>query len=410
MKKIFRIIVFIFFVNASFAQNTTTAKIKIVATSGLHKLVLPVEIRSSSNEDLSNFRILDSKGIEVPYFYKNTHEDFKNSDIINYKIISKIIIHKKQTTIVFENAIRGINALILTIANYDGEKSYNLSGSNDQNQWYGLSNNNILDDLNSEKGLYIDKIISLPKNNYKFLKIELDDKKTLPINIESISTNNQITVPQNLLPVNYSNKQITELKSAKKTQIHIVFENTNFLDQINFDISNPKLYKRYATIYKIVIQKIKHKFVDQKVELTSFELNSNSQNTFNLSLLHEKEFYIEIENDDNQPLEIKEIQFFQFPVSVIADLKLHENYTIKTGNLNVLAPVYDISNFKNSISNNLPIAEISEIQTPKTINEVHIKKAFWEESWFLWVCISVAAIAILYFTSSLIKDMKKSEE
>ncbi len=407
--KLNKIITFLFFVSVSFAQNTTTAKLKPVTENGLHKIVLPTSIRSISKEDLSDFRILDSKENEVPYFYKNTTEATRSCDYIAYKIISETIIPKKQTTVIFENPITNIESLILTIANYDGEKTYNLSGSNNQNQWYGLSNNNILSDLNSEKGLYSDKIILLPKNNYKFLKIELDDKKTLPISIRSISNNNYITTLSNLLPIDYANLETTELKSEKKTQIHIVFDNSQFLNQIKFKITEPKLYKRYATIYKIVNTKVKHKFVDQKIELIGFELNADSKNTFNLSNIHEKDFYIAIENDDNQPLQIKDIQFFQIPVYVIADLKVNENYTIRTGNPNAIAPVYDLENFEKSISNKLPEAKIIEIIMPKLTFDVATKKQFWEQSWFLWVCICVAAIAILYFTMSLIKDLKKSE-
>ncbi len=399
-----------FFANATFAQNTTNAKLKPVLVNGLHKLVLPAEIRSFSNEDLSDFRILDSKGNEVPYFSDKNAESISNSNYKEYKIISKSEIPKKQSLFIFENPEKTINQVALTIANYDGEKTYSLSGSNDQQQWFGISNNSYLSDLNASDATFVSKTITFPLTNYKFIKIDLDDKKSLPIRIIGVGNFNLKSQLTSLLPIAYSKKTVTEIKAEKKTQIHVVFENTNFLDQIHFSISNPKLYKRYATIYKIVSEKIKHKFVNQKVEIIGFELNSDSQNTFNLASLHEKDFYIEIQNDDNQPLEIKDIEFSQVPVYVIADLKTNENYTVKTGNPDLMAPVYDISNFKNSISSNLPIAEILDIQTPKIATEVVAKKEFWQESWFMWVCICVAAIAILYFTSSLIKDMKKSEE
>lgn len=410
MKKITRIIAFLFFVNASFAQNTTTAKIKPVTSNGLHKLVLPVEIRSFSEEDLSDFRIIDSKGNEVPYFSDKKTEAISNSNYKEYKIVSKSEIPKKQSLFIFENPEKTINQVSLTIANYDGEKTYSLSGSNDQKQWFGISNNNYLSDLNASDATFVSKTIDFPLTNYKYIKIDLDDRKSLPIRIIGVGNFNLKTQLTTLLPVAFKQKTITELKPEKKTQIHVVFDNVNLLDQIHFDIPSPKLYKRYATIYKIVSEKVKHKFVDRKTELISFELNSDSQNTFNLASLHEKEFYIEIGNDDNQPLEIKNIQFSQIPVQVVADLKASENYTIKTGNPNLMAPVYDISNFKNSISNNLPTAEILDVQTPKITSKITTKRQFWQESWFMWVCICVAAIAILYFTSSLIKDMKKSEE
>ncbi len=406
--KIFNLIAFLLLANIGMAQNSTTAKLEKVTKNGLHKIILPTAIRSISKEDLSDFRILDSKGNEVPYFYKNNIESTSTSNYIEYKIISEVIIPKKQTTIIFENPEKSISSLLLSIANYDGEKTYNLLGSNDQKQWYGLSNNSILSELSAPEDLNVVKTISFPLNNYKYLKIELDDKKSLPISIQRIGNDNSKTKYTDLLQVDYANKEISELKSEKKTRIHILFENSQFLNQVRFQIAEPKLFKRNVRIYKLETRKVKHKFETFESEITTFELNSDSQNAFNLSTINEKDFYIEIENQDNQPLKIQAIQFFQIPVSIIADLKTNENYSIKTGNPEAISPVYDIENFKNSITTELPLAKISEIVMPKLSANIAQEKPFWEQSWFMWVCISIGAIAVLYFTSSLLKDLNKN--
>jgi hypothetical protein len=405
--KIYNLIIVLFCTNVIFAQNTT-AKIEKVKTDGLHKIVLPANVRSASNDDLSDFRILDSKGNEVPYFYKNANDAVTTSDYVEYKIISETRIPKKQTTIIFENPERSINSLLLSIANYDGEKTYNLSGSNDQKQWNGLSNNSLLSDLNALEDLNVMKTISFPLNNYKFLKIELDDKKSLPISIQRIGNENSQTKYSDLLSVDYANKEITELKAEKKTKIHILFANEQFLNQIKFEISEPKLYKRLVRIYKLENRKVKHKFENFENEILNFELSSDSQNSFNLLNIREKDFYIEIENQDNQPLKIAEIKFFQIPVSVISDLKSNENYTISTGKPDLMAPVYDIENFKNSISNNLPIATISEIKSAGKTTENATPKSFWQQPWFMWVCLSLGAIVVIYFAASLVKDLNKN--
>jgi hypothetical protein len=405
--KIYNFLMLIICVNVSFAQSIT-AKISNVKTDGLHKIILPTNVRSASNDDLSDFRILDSKGNEVPYFYRNIKDEIKYSNYVAYTITSETVIPKKQTTIIFENPEKSISSVMLFIANYEGQKSYNLSGSNDQKQWYGLSNNNILSDLNTPEDLNVIKTISFPLNNYKFLKIELDDKKSLPISIQRIGKSDTQTIKTDLLPVNYVNKQITELKLDKKTKIHIQFDRPQFLNQIQFEIAEPKLYKRMAIVYKLETQKAKHKYETFQKEITSFELSSDSKEAFNLSDMHEKDFYIEIENQDNQPLKINNITFFQIPVFVVSDLKANENYTIKTGNPKLGTPVYDIENFKNNISDNLPIATITNIESKNIQEAVMQSKSFWQQPWFMWVCISLGGIVILYFASSLVKDLNKN--
>ena len=403
--KIFKIIAFLLAANVGFAQNATTAKLDKIASNGLHKIILPTAIRSISQENLSDFRILDSKGNQVPYYYKNENEAKSTNNYVEYKIISSTNIPKKNTTIIFKNPEKNISSVLLSIANYDSEKIYNLSGSNDQKQWFGLLNNNVLTDLNAPEELNVLKKITFPLNNYKFLKIELDDKKSLPISIERIGNDNSSTSFAALLPVDYANKKITEIAADKKTKIHILFDNAQFLNQIKFEIAAPKLYKRSARMYKLVTQKVKHKFETFEQEITSLELNANTTNEFNLYNIHEKDFYIEIENQDNQSLQISEIKFFQIPVSIIADLKNNENYTIKTGNPDEIAPIYDLENFKNSIASNLPEAKIIEIVMPKLSPKITAEKPFYQQSWFMWVCIGFGGLAVLYFTSSLLKDL-----
>ncbi len=407
MMKITKIIFFLLTANAGMSQNFTTAKISNVNKNGLHTIVLPTQIRSISKEDLADFRILDSKGNEVPYFYNSANEATTTSNYAEYKIISENSIPKKTTTIVFENSEKSISSVLLSIANYDGEKTYNLSGSNDQKQWYGLSNNNVLYDLSAPEELNVTKMISFPLTNYKYFKIELDDKKSLPISIQRIGNDSSQTKFNDLLPVNYASKEIKDFKAEKKTKIHIQFDSSQFLNQVRFEIAEPKLFKRNVRLFKLETRKVKHKFETFEQEITAFELNSDSKNAFNLFNIYEKDFYIEIENQDNQPLKISNVSFFQVPISVIADLKTSEKYTLKTGNPNAIAPNYDIENFKNSITAELPEAKISEIVIPKLSQKNVQEKQFWEQPWFMWVCICVGGIAVLYFSLSLLKDINK---
>ncbi|WP_395074099.1 hypothetical protein [Flavobacterium sp.] len=404
--KLYNLFFLLFCANVSFAQNTT-AKIEKVKADGLHKIVLPTNVRSASNDDLSDFRILDSKGNEVPYFVNKNLEPISDANYKEYKIISRSEIPKKQSTLIFENSDKTINQVALTIANYEGEKTFTISGSNDQKEWFGISNNNYLSDLNASDATSVSKTINFPLTNYNYIKINLDDKKSLPIRIISIGNFNFKTIATSFLPVNYNKKTITELKSDKKTLLHFEFEKAINIENIKFQISNPKLFKRYAKIYRNETRKVKHKTENYHAFMANFELSSDSKNTFTLAGIKEKDFYIEIENQDNQPLTIDNIQFFQYPVSIIADLKANENYTIKTGNSNATLPVYDIENFKNNIPNNLPTATISEIKFAEKAVENNSPKSFWQQPWFMWVCISLGAIAILYFASSLVKDLNK---
>lgn len=394
-------------VTLSVAQNNTTAKIKAVANNGLHKIILPPEIRSFSNKDLRDFRIYDAKANEVPYFLIQNENETVTNNFNEYKIVSKTVSPKNTTTIVIENpTAQNYNEITLYIANSNVVKTYSISGSDDQKEWFGLSNSKELYDLNSNTETYAVKTISFPLCSYKFLRIDLDDKKTLPINIlKAGNFKNQIQ-SNSLLQIAPKSFTLTQLPSKKETLIHIVFDTPQIVNQVNFNISKPNFYNRNATIYKNVTRKIKRKTETYSETLATFELNSDTKNTFSIPELFEKEFFIKIENQDNQPLTISEVKCLQIPISIITDLNANEEYSIKTGNPSLNAPQYDLSNFENNISNKLPETSIYEIK--RTIPKEHsiANKSFWQQAWFMWICIIIGGIVILYFTTSLIKDMK----
>ena len=405
----YKFLIFFLVSNIVIAQTKTNARINYDGKEGLHKIVIPSEIRSFSNEDLSDFRILDSNKNEVPYFSFRNENQSITSDFKEYSIISKTEILRKASTLIVENPEPKLNSISLFIANYNDAKNYSISGSNDQKKWFGLTNSGILDDLNSPDLPSVVKSIAFPLMTYKYLKFDFNDSISLPINVLKVGNFSNKSNKNQMLSVAYNQKLITELKADKKTRIHIVFNNFQFLDQIKFTIANPKMYKRSVRIFKKVNRKVKHKFKMVDEEITNFDLNSETQNTFDLNSIHEKELIIEIENLDNPPLTIANIQFFQTPIIVIADFQANQNYTISTGDKTLFAPQYDIENFKNSISTNLPEAKIEDINISKEATNKSEIKPFWQQNWFMWLCISLGGIAIFYFAISLMKDMNQKQ-
>ena len=96
MKQI-KLLIALAFVNVVMAQNTT-GTLETVSKVGLYEISLPNEIRSFSNRDLSDFRILDSNNKEVPYFIREKRNSIKTSEYVEFEIVSKKVIKDKNTT------------------------------------------------------------------------------------------------------------------------------------------------------------------------------------------------------------------------------------------------------------------------------------------------------------------------
>lgn len=393
----------------AFAQHITTAKLETVAKSGLHKIDLPPEIRSFSKEDLSDFRIYNAKGNEIPYYLYPENQKVVLRNFDEFPILSRTAIPKKSTTIVIENqSEKPLNQISLRIGNSDVIKTYNLSGSNDKEQWFGLSNKQTLSHLNSLETTSSLKTIPFPLSSYRYLKIDFNDQKTLPINVLKVGNfRNQIqdSPLAELIP---NNSKTVLISAEKKSLIHLTFENKQIINQITFRVSSPAFYKRAARIYCNKSRKVKRRTEYFQETILNFELNSNTKNEIVLPQIFEKEISIAIDNQDNQPLNFSEIKLYQIPLTLIADLKANENYTLKTGLPNLKAPQYDLENFKNKIHGNLAKVQIIEIKQEKAATNHQKNKPFWQHSLFLWICIALGGMALLYFSIRLVQDMKNN--
>lgn len=135
-------------------------------------------------------------------------------------------------------------------------------------------------------------------------------------------------------------------------------------------------------------------------------MNSKSKNRFEFQNFLAKEFIVEIDNQDNPVLEIKKINIFQLPVTILSDLKSNENYTLKIDST-WSAPQYDLANSGIDFNQNYPVATISNLEKLDVAESKVEAKTFWQTPLFMWVCIVLAVVIIGYFALGLIKDMNK---
>lgn len=392
--------------NVFWAQ--TTAKIENVETNGLHRIYLDSGITSYSREDLADLRIYDAKQTEIPYVFPQPTYDGYSYKFVPFHIVEKSTVPKKSTSIVVENPMAQIDEFTLYIANAEVTKKFTVSGSNDNKQWFGIVNNAELSDIKNERTTSQYKSITFPLTAYRYLKIDLDDRKTLPINILSAGYFKNQKRPQQRFEILHPKLTTTEKKIEKQTLIAVDFEKPTHLSSIWFVVSEPNIYKRGVRIYKNVTHTVRRKTQTRQEGLLNFELASDKNNWFETLDLFEKEFFIAIDNRDNPPLQFSKIEFLQQLPYIVADLKAGESYTLETGKPSRTQPDYDLSAANPKLFDSIPEAKLTQLKHTdfKTTSASSETKSFWQQSWFMWLCISLGGLVIAYFTTSLVRDMK----
>ena len=404
MKKIFSLLYTFFALNFSLAQNYQ-GKISQVSESGLHQIVLSPELRSATQNNLDHLRIFDAKNNEVPYvLFEGKSTDLQYE---NLTIVSKNAVPNKATSIIVSNEkALNLDHLTFKIANTDVDKTYSISGSNDNKEWFGLVINQKIIGLNDAGENFVERDFAFPLNNYKFLKIDFIDKNSLPINVLEVGLEKNYAVKKSKIELQNFEQKVTTDKKNKQTKITISFKDPQVIDAIGFNISAPNFYLRDA---RIVINKTriqKRSEVDYAETVSNFQLNSKVKSSFEVSELFVKEFTIEIDNQDNPELEIKKISLFQNPVSILADLKANENYTLKIDS-KLAAPAYDLAQSGIDFNQTYPVATISNLDKIDNPKEAESAQSFWQTPLFMWLCIGFAVLIIGYFAVAMIKDLNK---
>jgi hypothetical protein len=237
-------------------SQSHNATISNIQKDGFHKITISPKVISASQDNLDYFRILDKSKKEVPFVvFENL-----NRIALHYK---KVTIVKKSTSkysissiIISDLDLKNNTELILLISNSNINKTYSISGSNNQQNWFGLVSNQILSDLNNEKGTSVKKTITIPKNSYRFLRLDFNDKKSLPINILDIGYyENKKNAIQTTYLTDFKYK-ISGDKKRKKTIITFSSNEFQKVDGISFDVKT-KLFSRRALLFVNSTRKVR---------------------------------------------------------------------------------------------------------------------------------------------------------
>lgn len=402
MKKIYSLLAVLvcFF---GYSQNYK-GEISDVKQSGLNQITIDPTVRAFAKNDLRYLRILDSKQNQIPYAFVN--QKTQSDSYSPFKIVSKTTIPDSISSLVIQNEMRNrIRNFSLQIQNTSLTKSYSVSGSNDGNQWFGLVQDQMLTDLESVNSTSVSKIISFPTNTYGYLRIVINDKKSLPINVLAVGIAETQLIPEKLVEIKDFSYKILEDQKLKMTKIVFSASNNFDIDAIAFDISTD-YYNRSASITAKRERRTKKRTNSYEEEVVSFNLNSKKDRTIYFSTINENEFTIEIENQDNQPLNIKGIQVLQKPLVIVSKLNKDEKYSLVI-DTTYSKPSYDLESFVAGTVVNLPEVTIMNFTKLNKQNTLQAEKSFWQTKLFMWLCIIFGGGIVAYFAFGLLKDMKE---
>ena len=90
----------------------------------------------------------------------------------------------------------------------------------------------------------------------------------------------------------------------------------------------------------------------------------------------------------------------------MANLKSTDSYEVIV-DTSFSKPNYDLKNFEFENSKELKVLTVENFRKSTVVKKQNKEQKFWQTKWFLWICIAIGALAVIYFALGMLKDMKE---
>jgi hypothetical protein len=402
MNKRFFTLLGLFTISTSlFAQQTFKyrAALPKVDTSGFYALGLTPDILARSQSNLADIRVFGD-GKFTPYIFGS---ELPKKDQKSFVVFPQVNVDSKSdtaTVFIVENKEHLIvNQLYLKLRNTAVDRTVNLSGSDDLNNWYAIKENLALSPASTVNDKGVDEQqLNFPYSTYHYFKIQIDHKNKAPIAILQAGVYKQlIDVPGYAqVPV----ALFTQKDSAKSSTIVIRFKDNYPINKIHLDIASPKFYKRKINIYQLN-GKYFRLLTDTVISSTGAPDLIFSAKT--------KAIELEIINEDNPPLSIKSATAYELTQKVMAYLEKGKQYQVLFGDSTVDAPNYDLKFFADSLQRNVSQLTPTGVEPNPLYQPKQIKESKAIPEWAIWVAIVAVVLILLLLTLKMTQEVKKRD-
>ena len=410
----FIIIIFIFISSTlvSAQQYMYEAQIKKNKESGFYKIYLTPDISSRLQQNFPDIRIENNDGEEIPFIYGLDWAYTDSTSKTELKILkNKHKKFKRIANIIVENdSLKSIDNFILKIPNKGLKNKLKISGSYDQKQWYEIKKNFSVQAAYSDSATTELVITNIPTTGFNFYQFIFNDYKDESVEVIKVYAISKPDVDKEYFEL--VKPFISHKDTLDKTIISLKFTSSYFIDKISFRIKGSRYYLRRANIYK-EINNVHNTggvlyFDDISKE---FFLGSDRNNTIILPRFKTKNLKLVVDNKDNIPIRVVDVNAYQLKNYIITYLKRGKSYKLKFGKPMAEFPVYDLSYFKESVPKEIPVIEL--LNTKRVYYGKNSEKAnlVWNiPTYYLWIGISIVGIILIYLTTRMIIERYRKGE
>lgn len=360
-----------------------------------HTLTLQNEIYSKIRPDLADVRIFGITAkkdtIEAAYRWKRPSGPYEKK-ITSFKIINQSFT-KGGTFYTLELPnVEPINEISLDFSNDNYDWRINLEGSNEQVTWFTLlSNYRILALNNDEVKAFTFSKLKFPNAKYKYYRVFINSQTNTTLQSAAISFND--TEDGVLRNYQIKNQSISQNRKLQQTIVSVDLASALPVHAIKINISDSFDYYRMVQFQYVSDSiKLKNGYEYLYEDLPSGILTSFGTNEFKTDRVLAKKFKMIIQNFNNPPLPIKDVELKGFPDQLEIRFLKKADYYLVYGNKLAEKPRFDLTYFAEKIPKNTSKLHLGKEMRIAPRAEAHQQPLFQNK---LWLYILMGFIILL---------------
>ena len=369
-----------------------------------HKIELPNAIFSEVQTNLADIRVFGvtvKDTIEAPYVLKQLVTENETVSV-PFKMRNKSHNANGYYYTFKTNDSQEINQLFLDFKKNNFDWKIKLEASENHKEWFTIVDDYRIMAIKNESVNYQFTKVIFPKSKYTYYRLLVktpeDPKLTRSrFNFKTIKKGK-------LQKYTIANSSKNNDKKIKKTTVYIELDTVVAINQLQVNIANTTDYYRHYTLSYLSNRfKTEKGWIENYTRITSGVLNSIADNNIQFNSAFSKKLKLEIDNQDNAPLEIASYNCLGYVYQLTVRFDKKADYFLVNGRKNDRSPNYDIVKFNTKIPQDATLLTLRKAVVIEKPAVAHVNALFENKIW-LWAIMLVIIGLLGWFSVKMMKE------
>ncbi|MEM7367776.1 MAG: DUF3999 family protein [Bacteroidota bacterium] len=389
-----------------------------VRTIGYHQIILPQEVLTVLNDDMSDLRLLQTNAAdslpstEVPYLIE-VQEGENELKEIPFRMINQASKKNFSQAVLRKEGKGAINRIELDIHPRNFDVRASLEGSDNRLSWVTIKDDFRLVGIANPDVSYSYTSLNFSESDYRFFRVKLYDRE---LSIKGADMHIWTQSEGEYQAFDISSWDPKNDTDQKITEVRIELTSRSPVSRLQVNIGSTRDYYRSAKV-EYLKQRIETDDGSREIwrDFASTTLSSLEEPDLSGPVKYTDALRLTIQNHDDLPLDIRGLQVSGPIYRLIAELEVGNQYLLTYGNDNASRPRYDLVHFQNQIPrDDLVPAGLGEemvIEDPEAEEkEAEEKRAKTMGNVFLWGGMLIVILVIGFMTMRMMQKAKQDKQ